>query len=231
MSGLFLDYRSHELCFNDGMDEMDAVMEWIQGDLEEDELGKSPRGPHGPAAAEPHFLALDLDTLSPSSVSSPSTASSASAEPPDRLSAGLFAGELGQTLQQVLQPSNKQRRKQRRSKPPQCHRSIERRYRSKLVDLIDGLCQCVPTLRIRDEEVDDYDLDGLSPAKKFTKAVILEKTTEYIRHLEATRGQECCTKLRARADEIHAENERLQVKLDVLEERFRSLEQAIHRQR
>ncbi|KAF2397830.1 hypothetical protein EJ06DRAFT_550814 [Trichodelitschia bisporula] len=71
------------------------------------------------------------------------------------------------------------------------HNMIEKRYRTNLNDKIAALRDSVPSLRVTsrangqcDEDDDQEDLDGLTPAHKLNKATVLSKATEYIRHLE-----------------------------------------------
>jgi len=65
---------------------------------------------------------------------------------------------------------------------------IEKRYRTNLNDKIAALRDSVPSLRNasrgNEDEIDEEDLDGLTPAHKLNKATILSKATEYISHLE-----------------------------------------------
>jgi Helix-loop-helix DNA-binding domain len=79
---------------------------------------------------------------------------------------------------------------QTRSRPMKTtvHNIIEKRYRSNLNDKISALRDSVPSLRLMARHEDDDDvldeLEGLTPARKLSKATILSKATEYIRHLE-----------------------------------------------
>lgn len=78
------------------------------------------------------------------------------------------------------------------------HNMIEKRYRNNLNDKIAELRDSVPSLRVMskgmnlggdhdggdDEDAEEEDLQGLTPAHKLNKATILSKATEYISHLE-----------------------------------------------
>lgn len=70
------------------------------------------------------------------------------------------------------------------------HNMIEKRYRMNLNDKFTMLRDSVPSLRAmsrregRSTNGDDEDLYGLIPAHKKNKATVLEKATEYIKHLE-----------------------------------------------
>ncbi|KAI9767801.1 MAG: hypothetical protein M1840_005482 [Geoglossum simile] len=73
------------------------------------------------------------------------------------------------------------------------HNMIEKRYRNNLNDKIAALRDSVPSLRVmsrgphgngEDDDDDNEDLEGLTPAHKLNKATVLAKATEYIRHLE-----------------------------------------------
>jgi hypothetical protein len=65
---------------------------------------------------------------------------------------------------------------------------IEKRYRTNLNDKISALRNSVPSLRAMmnraEAQGEDALDDGLSSAQKLSKATILSKATEYIRHLE-----------------------------------------------
>lgn len=68
------------------------------------------------------------------------------------------------------------------------HNMIEKRYRTNLNDKILALRNAVPSLRVAaggaDAQAEDVPDDALSSAQKLSKATILSKATEYIRHLE-----------------------------------------------
>jgi Domain of unknown function (DUF2014)/Helix-loop-helix DNA-binding domain len=73
------------------------------------------------------------------------------------------------------------------------HNMIEKRYRNNLNDKIAALRDSVPSLRVmsrgshgngEEDDDDNEDLEGLTPAHKLNKATVLAKATEYIRHLE-----------------------------------------------
>ncbi|EGV63616.1 hypothetical protein CANTEDRAFT_114588 [Yamadazyma tenuis ATCC 10573] len=85
------------------------------------------------------------------------------------------------------------------------HNVIEQRYRNKINDKFNALSNSVPTLRVAtkrktknpdhmdNDEFDEHyysssdespDLEGLEPARKLNKGVILSKSVEYIRFLE-----------------------------------------------
>lgn len=88
------------------------------------------------------------------------------------------------------------------------HNMIEKRYRTNLNDKIAALRDSVPSLRVMsrsgngEDEDDQEDLEGLTPAHKLNKATVLSKATEYIRHLEKRnkRLQEEVNSLKARVD-------------------------------
>jgi hypothetical protein len=74
---------------------------------------------------------------------------------------------------------------------------VEKRYRTNLNDKIAALRDSVPALRVMvqkieqqqnsddaDEEFDEEELGGLTPAHKLNKATVLSKATEYIAHLQ-----------------------------------------------
>lgn len=73
------------------------------------------------------------------------------------------------------------------------HNIIEKKYRTNINHKMIQLKKIVPSLRIAYKkecglpvlDQDSIDLDGLPPANKLNKAVILMKTIEYIKHLEA----------------------------------------------
>lgn len=66
------------------------------------------------------------------------------------------------------------------------HNQIERKYRTNINTKILALRDAVPSLRIAAgaNDVSVADLEGLSPASKLNKASVLDKATEYIKHLE-----------------------------------------------
>ena len=66
------------------------------------------------------------------------------------------------------------------------HNQIERKYRTNINTKILALRDAVPSLRIAAgcNDVSVADLEGLTPASKLNKASVLDKATEYIRHLE-----------------------------------------------
>ncbi|CCH45786.1 hypothetical protein BN7_5372 [Wickerhamomyces ciferrii] len=66
------------------------------------------------------------------------------------------------------------------------HNVIEKKYRTNINSKITALRDAVPSLRLAAGDVNTTlnDLDGLSPAAKVNKAIVLEKATEYIQHLE-----------------------------------------------
>ncbi len=98
-------------------------------------------------------------------------------------------------------------------KPPRkgktAHNMIEKRYRTNINDKFISLRDCVPSLRCLVEDLENgrdgvsssnlnnnnnnnsgnndvaqFDLDGLRPATKLNKATVLTKATEYILHLQ-----------------------------------------------
>lgn len=85
-----------------------------------------------------------------------------------------------------------------RGRMPSAHNVIEQRYRNKINDKFTALLESVPTLRIvskrkKQPEEDSYlseeseeegNLEGLEPARKLNKGVILSKSIEYIKFLE-----------------------------------------------
>lgn len=126
------------------------------------------------------------------------------------------------------QPTTRRRRGKPRARPAQSHRSIERRYRSKLVDLIDELCLCVPTLKAFRQGIDSLDLDGLTPARKWTRAVIFEKATEYIKHLEAKRRHWPTPQEEFdRAQRLESDNKELQKNIAILQGRLDDIERVL----
>ncbi|ODQ60228.1 hypothetical protein WICANDRAFT_68753 [Wickerhamomyces anomalus NRRL Y-366-8] len=66
------------------------------------------------------------------------------------------------------------------------HNVIEKKYRTNINTKITALRDSVPALRMAagDANTTINDLDGLSPAAKVNKAIVLTKATEYIKHLE-----------------------------------------------
>lgn len=66
------------------------------------------------------------------------------------------------------------------------HNVIEKKYRTNINTKITSLRDAVPSLRMAagDANTTINDLDGLSPAAKVNKAIVLTKATEYIKHLE-----------------------------------------------
>lgn len=84
-------------------------------------------------------------------------------------------------------------RKSRVKKVKVSHNDIEKKYRLSINDKIVQLRNLVPTIRYGFKELSnipldqsDIDaLDGLEPTKKLNKGTILNKTIEYIKHLEA----------------------------------------------
>ena len=84
----------------------------------------------------------------------------------------------------------------RRKKPRRkAHNAIERRYRSRLNEKIAGLRDSIPSLRAKVEaeaarQGKSFDAARSSgTALKINKADVLEKATEYIKHLENTNQQ------------------------------------------
>lgn len=83
-------------------------------------------------------------------------------------------------------------RRRRVKKVKASHNDIERKYRLSINDKIVQLRNLVPTIRYGFKELSnipldqsDIDaLDGLEPTKKLNKGTILNKTIEYIKHLE-----------------------------------------------
>lgn len=92
----------------------------------------------------------------------------------------------------VASNKTKKERTRRVKKVKASHNDIERKYRLSINDKIGQLRDIVPTLRygykelshLQIEEKDIDDLDGLIPTKKMNKGTILNKTIEYIKHLE-----------------------------------------------
>lgn len=109
-------------------------------------------------------------------------------------------------------PVNKVQSEGKKKKPKMSHNIIEQKYRDNINDKILQFKNIVPTLQmccLREDYLKDYSsneveygntnnyldgmvtdpklmkrLDGLEPAKKLSKAIILSKSYEYIEHLE-----------------------------------------------
>ncbi len=87
-------------------------------------------------------------------------------------------------------PSGKRKKTRRKA-----HNAIERRYRSRLNDKIAGLRDSIPSLRAKVEseaarQGPSHDPTGSSGGTlKVNKAEVLEKATEYVKHLENTIGK------------------------------------------
>lgn len=66
------------------------------------------------------------------------------------------------------------------------HNMIEKKYRTNINLKIVALRDAVPSLRIAAglKDITVADLEGLTPALKLNKALVLTKATEYIKHLE-----------------------------------------------
>lgn len=87
----------------------------------------------------------------------------------------------------------KEEKPKRIRKAKASHNDIEKKYRLSINDKIVQLRNLVPTIRYGYKEIsnipidtiDIVSLDGLEPTKKLNKGTILNKTIEYIKHLEA----------------------------------------------
>ncbi|CAL9732220.1 hypothetical protein MOUN0_N04984 [Monosporozyma unispora] len=93
----------------------------------------------------------------------------------------------------VASRDGKRERTRRVRKVKASHNDIEKKYRLSINDKIVQLRNLVPTIRYGYKEIsnipleqnDIETLDGLEPTRKMNKGTILNKTIEYIKHLEA----------------------------------------------
>lgn len=98
------------------------------------------------------------------------------------------------TIKKEIDSPGSANEKRRKTKPRRtAHNAIEKRYRIRLNDKIAELRDSIPSLRaqpvtnvdgIPDDEFDDS-LSERPSATKVNKANILEKATEYVKHLES----------------------------------------------
>lgn len=106
----------------------------------------------------------------------------------------ISSSSLNEIVDAVAKAKKIGKEKKRRVKKVKAsHNDIERKYRLSINDKIVQLRNLVPTIRYGFKEISnipldqsDLDaLDGLEPTKKLNKGTILNKTIEYIKHLEA----------------------------------------------
>lgn len=110
----------------------------------------------------------------------------------------ISSSSLNESIEEVAKMKRVAKERRRRVKKVKVsHNDIERKYRLSINDKIVQLRDLVPTIRYGFKELSnipldqsDIDaLDGLEPTKKLSKGTILNKTIEYIKHLEAKCGQ------------------------------------------
>lgn len=132
-------------------------------------------------------------------------------------------------ISECMDPESREFRPRMRSS----HNVIEQRYRNKINDKFTALQNSVPTLRIvakrkqKHEDVmdddpldperyelsesDSDDLEGLEPARKLNKGIILSKSIEYIKFLELKN-----TRMRQQQSELVEKAKLLGISLDEL---------------
>lgn len=108
----------------------------------------------------------------------------------------LYSSALNKTSSEdtdnseIISPKLRAAPKDKVSKPAKktkvSHNMIEKKYRTNINSKILELRDAVPTLRIATGRTGVLvaDLEGLTPASKLNKALVLTKATEYIKHLE-----------------------------------------------
>lgn len=106
----------------------------------------------------------------------------------------ISSSSINEIVNAVVKSNNGKRERTRRvRKVKASHNDIEKKYRLSINDKIVQLRNLVPTIRYGYKEIskipleqNDIDtLDGLQPTRKMNKGTILNKTIEYIKHLEA----------------------------------------------
>lgn len=122
---------------------------------------------------------------------------------PSTVGKSLNAGRVSKSPTQSISSSTQRKqppsapagdKKGKKTKPRRtAHNAIEKRYRIRLNDKIAELRDSIPSLRAHpgphhdgnlDDEFPDPQCEGV-PANKVNKANVLEKATEYVKHLES----------------------------------------------